>query len=319
MCVSSLCLRGAEGRWIIESVDVQPQSVALGWLWWSLAEQTENSRSVLAGWLPLCDATSSLAGTDRCVTSLIRTQLHRHIKGFPFYTRSRITILGIFQHLLHPQTLTSPSLGARGGRARVLGHFQISAAESRRRRWLIQNYDNDLEDGERADEASYYLPRSGEDVSELCCSLTLERDRHWLFYFVKSADTQMFHLCFFSGPTPLSVFFLLVRALMLGCKYLREERVTSFPPDLSWTHTYTRAPPPLFFITLIGALGGRHSQTLHPPQSSSPVCFFITPFCFLVSVTFSSLSRLLLLLSVGWFELSLTCHLTVLCGFRCGC
>lgn len=104
-CAFLLCLHGSEGQWIIETMVVKPQSVALGWLWSSLAEQTENSRSVLAAWLKLCEATSSLAGTDRCVTSLIRTQLHRHIKDFPLKTRSWITILGIFQHLLHPQNL----------------------------------------------------------------------------------------------------------------------------------------------------------------------------------------------------------------------
>lgn len=74
-------LVGAPGQWIIENVDVQPQSTVPGWLRWSPAVQSENSRSVLASWLPLADATSSLAGTDRSVTSLIRTQLHRHIKG----------------------------------------------------------------------------------------------------------------------------------------------------------------------------------------------------------------------------------------------
>lgn len=76
-------LVGAPDWWIIENVDAQPQSTVPGWLRWSPAVQSENSRSVLASWLPLGDATSSLAGTDRSVTSLIRTQLHRHIKGLP--------------------------------------------------------------------------------------------------------------------------------------------------------------------------------------------------------------------------------------------
>lgn len=63
------------------------------------------------------------------------------------------------------------------------------------------NYDNDLEDGERADEASYYLPRSGDDGSRLCCSLTLGRDRPRLPHFVMSAGPtsgRCFFVCFFS-------------------------------------------------------------------------------------------------------------------------
>lgn len=40
------------------------------------------------------------------------------------------------------------------------GHFQICAAEKPRRCCIILNYDNDLGDGKRAGEASYYLLRS---------------------------------------------------------------------------------------------------------------------------------------------------------------
>lgn len=59
------------------------------------------------------------------------------------------------------------------------------------------NYDNDLKDGERADEASYYLPRSGDDGSWLCCSLTLGRDRPRLSHFVKSAGSKSAGWLFF--------------------------------------------------------------------------------------------------------------------------
>lgn len=100
------------------------------------------------------------------------------------------------------------------------------------------NYDNDLKDGERADEASYYLPRSGDDGSRLCCSLTLGRDRPRLSHFVKSAGPKsagwFFFCCFFfclSWADAADYF--LVRVFMLGCKYLREVSATSFPSDFS--------------------------------------------------------------------------------------
>lgn len=135
-------LVGALGPWIIENVDVQPQSTVpagAGCLRRSPAVQSENSRSVLAGWLPLGDATSSLAGTDRSVTSLIRTQLHRHIKGFPPF---------LYQEWNHnPWDISAPApRQKKGGKsftsyflsegkekvdaaAKVLGHFCASAAE----------------------------------------------------------------------------------------------------------------------------------------------------------------------------------------------
>lgn len=54
---------------------------------------------------------------------------------------------------------------------------------------VVLNYDNDLEeDGERADEASYYLSYSGDDGSMFRCSLTLGQDR--LFHLVKTAGPK---------------------------------------------------------------------------------------------------------------------------------
>lgn len=66
----------------------------------------------------LCDATSTLAGTDRRVTSLIRTQVHCHIKGLPFYTASGITIL---HHISAP--IPSPKW-----------HISLSVSQRRPRR-----------------------------------------------------------------------------------------------------------------------------------------------------------------------------------------
>ncbi|TNN70121.1 hypothetical protein EYF80_019621 [Liparis tanakae] len=57
----------------------------------TLEDLSRSSVSDPDAWLPLCDSTSRLAGTDRCVTSLMRTRLHRHINGFPFHTRSGVT------------------------------------------------------------------------------------------------------------------------------------------------------------------------------------------------------------------------------------
>lgn len=76
------------------------------------------------------------------------------------------------------------------------------------------------------------------------------------FHFVKSAGLESggcFFVFFFPpGPTPPSIFW----SGHSCCKYLREERVTSFPPDLPpHTHTHTYTPPSLFCITLIGAQG----------------------------------------------------------------
>lgn len=148
-----------------------------GRLWWSLAVQSENSRSVLAGWLPLCDATSSLAGTDRCVTSLIRTQLHCHIKGFPFFIPGVGSwSLGYFStYSTHPQHPTphqkkekkNPShlrfsVGARRRLRRSFGSFLYLCCRGSQ---AVLNYDNDLEDAERADETSYYRPPSPHPTS----------------------------------------------------------------------------------------------------------------------------------------------------------
>ena len=74
-------------------------------------------------------------------------------------------------------------------------------------------------------------------------------------------ELVFFFFFFFFPPWADAAVQFLVRAFMLGCKYLREERVTSLPPDLlhtdthTHTHTHTHAPLPLFCITLIGAQG----------------------------------------------------------------
>lgn len=76
----------------------------------------------------------------------------------------------------------------------------------------------------------------------------------------------------------------LVRAFMLGCKYLREKSVTSFPPDLPQTRTHICAsssvlhysnwssgcaafarPPPVSL-----------SFSLSPSMSKSHLCLFVT-------------------------------------------
>lgn len=148
-------LVGALIPWIIENVDVQPQSTVpagAGCLRWSPAVQSENSRSVLAGWLPLGDATSSLAGTDRSVTSLIRTQLHRHIKGFPPF---------LYQEWNHnPWDISAPAPWQKRG----VNPSHLTFFLRARRRWMLPqrfwvisvpllprwsqavlNYDNDQE------------------------------------------------------------------------------------------------------------------------------------------------------------------------------
>lgn len=105
------------------------------------------------------------------------------------------------------------------------------------------NYDNDLEEnGESADEASYYLSCSGDDGSMFCCSLTLGWGR--LFHLVKTADPKsggffLFLNFFFSLWADATIYFL-AGAFMMGCKYLGEERVTSFPPDFPLTYKHAQ-------------------------------------------------------------------------------
>lgn len=68
------------------------------------------------------------------------------------------------------------------------------------------------------------------------------------FLFSQQVSNQRDVVVFSSRPTTLPIF--LVGAFMVGCKYLTEETVTSFPPDRPQTQTHTS---PRLCITLIGA------------------------------------------------------------------
>lgn len=106
---------------------------------------------------------------------------------------------------------------------------------------------------------------------------------HW-----KGTGTDFFILSSQQAPNQDDAFFFwanaivrfLVRAFMLDCKYLREETVTSFPPDLPQTHTHI-CTSPLSCITLIGAQG---MQAL-PDTTLPSLCL-----SFHVKVTFQSVT-----------------------------
>lgn len=206
-----------------------------GRLWWSLAVQSENSRSVLAGWLPLCDATSSLAGTDRCVTSLIRTQLHCHIKGFPFF---------LYQEWDHnpwdisaptPHPPQHPAPHQKKKKKKAPSHLCFSVGTRRRLRrsfgsflylccWgsqAVLNYDNDVEDAERADEASYYPPPTPPSL----LSDTSEGQGGTFFSFCQVSMPQIRR----------------ADHLLVGAENTSEERTTCSPPDRPLSHyTHTQ-------------------------------------------------------------------------------